>query len=156
MKKKKKSGFVDVSEFHADDQRQVMEQIEKAGVCPFCRPNLATYHRQPVLWQNADWLVTKNDYPYEGSDYHLLIIYRYHLENILQLDREAYSALHEAIEWIVRRWRIKGGTFLMRFGDMNYNGASVQHLHAHVIVGVKKNRRTESLRIKVGYRQQRG
>ena len=155
MKEKEKS-FVDASEFHDDGQREVMKQIEKAGVCPFCRANLSTYHREPVLWENAGWLITKNDYPYKGSRYHLLLICRRHVDDVLQLNSSDYLDLREAINWVIRRWRIKGGTFLWRFGDISYNGASVRHLHVHIIVGAKKGQKTESLKVKVGYRHQRG
>ena len=154
--KKNEKGFVDTSEFHADGQLEVMQQIEKDGVCPFCRTNLATYHREPVLWDNAGWLITENDYPYEGSRHHLLLICKRHLDNLLQLDSSDYLDLREAVNWVIRRWQIKGGTFLLRFGKMSYNGASVRHLHAHIIVGAKRSRRTESLKVKIGYRRQRG
>lgn len=154
--KKREKGFVDSLEFHCNDQRRAMEQIEKAGVCPFCQPHLTTYHRKSILWQNNGWLVTKNDYPYTGSRHHLLLICKRHVDDILQLDDIAYLELREAVNWVIRHWKIKGGTFLLRFGDGTYNGASVRHLHAHIIVGAKKSRQTESLRVKIGYRRQRG
>lgn len=147
-----KKCFVNVKEFHHADQKSVMEQIAKDNVCPFCPNNLSIYHREPVFWQNDDWLVTKNDFPYEGSCLHLLLICRYHVEDIQKLDGKAYLTLKQAIDWAICHHKIKGGTFLLRFGEGVYNGASVRHLHAHIIVGKrKKEGKTQSLKVKVGY-----
>ncbi|MFT7507835.1 MAG: diadenosine tetraphosphate (Ap4A) HIT family hydrolase, partial [Acidimicrobiales bacterium] len=32
------------------------------------------------------------------------------------------------------------------------NGSSVEHLHAHLIVGQKKSENTEGLKVKLGYK----
>ena len=158
MKKEDKtpSIMVDVAEFHNEEQHRVMEQIAKDGVCPFCLTHLAKYHREPILWENRDWLVTNNDYPYDGTGLHLLIICKHHIEKIVDLDATAWTTFGQTTKWIIRRFRLKGGSLLMRFGEMRYNGSSVQHLHAHIIVGKKKGRDTESLKVKVGYRKKRG
>jgi len=146
----KKATTVDVAEYHDEDQRQVMEQIVKDGVCPFCSSHLTKYHREPVLWENDDWLVTKNDYPYEGTSHHLLIICKYHVTKLSKLDPNAWIAFGEASNWIIKHHKIKGGSLLMRFGDIRFNGSSVRHLHAHIIVGQAKSKKTESLKVKVG------
>jgi diadenosine tetraphosphate (Ap4A) HIT family hydrolase len=131
----------------------VMEQIARDGVCPFCLENLKKYHTKPILWSNSDWLVTKNDTPYEGSRIHILMICKKHLPTVVNMEKRLWSSLGEAIDWTTKEFKITGGSFLMRFGDMNYNGASVQHLHSHIIVGVKKGKNTSSLKVKIGHRK---
>lgn len=144
---------VDVTEYHDENQRKVMEQIVKDGVCPFCTPHLAKYHHEPTLWENQDWLVTRNDYPYEGTRLHLLIICKHHLERVRDIDINAWMSFGEAVRWANKYGKIKGGALVMRFGDGAYNGSSVRHLHAHIIVGAKKGKNTGSMKIKVGYHQ---
>lgn len=155
MGTRRRAPLVDATEFHHDDQHKVMNQIVKDGVCPFCQAQLAKYHRQPILWENDRWLVTENDYPYEGTRFHFLIIRKQH-RHIEDVGPSAWVDLGRAVDWIIEHYKIKGGTFLMRFGEMEYNGSSVQHLHAHIIVGRKKGTKTESLKVKVGYRKKRG
>ena len=41
----------------------------------------------------------------------------------------------------IKKYKIKGGALAMRFGDTNYTGASVAHLHFHII-SPKINKKT--------------
>ena len=36
--------------------------------------------------------------------------------------------------WAVQKFELKGGALAMRFGETTYTGASVCHIHAHLIV----------------------
>ena len=40
----------------------------------------------------------------------------------------------------------------MRFGDVEYTGATISHLHAHIIVGGPENSKREDLKVKVGFK----
>jgi diadenosine tetraphosphate (Ap4A) HIT family hydrolase len=111
---------------------KVIEQIAKDGVCPFCPENLAKYHKLPVT-EKKHWLVTDNMYPYKPSNYHRLLIHKAHIEHISELSPEAWAELSEIIREESKRANIAGGTFVMRFGDTKYTGASVTHLHANLV-----------------------
>jgi diadenosine tetraphosphate (Ap4A) HIT family hydrolase len=120
----------------------VINQIQKDGVCPFCPEQLEKYHKNPILKSGTFWVVTDNMYPYKGAQYHVLFIHKEHISNISELSSEALLELHKLINEHLKEKNIPGGTFMMRFGDTRYTGASVTHLHAHLISpdGTQKDR----------------
>jgi len=135
-----------------DEQKEVMRQIEKDGVDPFDWNLLANYHREPILKQGEHWLITPNDYPYEGTELHLLLIYRERVRNLGEVKRGAFAELQEMLVWIESEFKLSHGTLVMRFDDIALTGGSVDHLHAHVIVG-GMDTTTEKLKIPVGYKK---
>jgi ATP adenylyltransferase len=135
------------------EQLNQMEDLAKKGICPFCRKDFEIHHKEPVLREGKNWLVTKNDYPYEGSKLHLLLVYKKHVDSIEKISEKGITELFNHIKWIRKEFKIPGGAFVMRFGDIHYNGASIYHLHAHVIAGYKQNPNSESLKIKIGYKK---
>lgn len=113
----------------------VINQIKKDGVCPFCSEYLAAYHKNPIDAMGECWLVTDNAYPYEGAAHHLLFIHKKHIENFSELSSDAWLELQGLISQSLATKSIKGAALLFRFGDTNYTGASVRHLHAMVVSG---------------------
>ncbi len=111
---------------------EVIAKIAEDGVCPFCPENLAKYHKKPVT-EKKHWLVTDNMYPYKPSRYHRLLIHKAHIAHISELTTEAWTELREIIKDESVRAGVTGGTFIMRFGDTRYTGASVTHLHANLV-----------------------
>ncbi len=112
----------------------VIEQIQKDGVCPFCPEQLEKYHKNPILRETTSWLATKNMYPYKGAALHILFIHKKHIVDISDIRPEAWSEFHTLVSDIEKDFDIKGGTCFIRFGDTKYTGASVSHLHAHIIM----------------------
>lgn len=110
----------------------VLNQIAKDGVCPFCPDNLTKYHKKP-LEEKAFWTVTDNMYPYKPSKHHRLIIHRAHITHLNELSPEAWNELLDIFKKETANRGIAGGTFIMRFGDTKFTGASVTHLHAHIV-----------------------
>lgn len=147
---KKKLG-VYLSHARTAAQRENMERIKKAGVDPFDWKQIGTYHAQPILRKGAHWLVTPNDYPYEGTALHLLLIHKRDIRLPSELSPSAWQELGTHIKWIEKKYRVTGGSLLMRFGDPALTGASVHHLHMHVIVGGKMKKDSEKLKVAVGY-----
>lgn len=111
----------------------VISQIQKDGVCPFCPESLAKYHKNPILKEGKFWLLTDNMYPYEGAKYHVLLIHKTHVTTFAEISEEAWYELDGFIKNFTEEHGIPGGTFIMRFGDTRYTGASVSHLHANLI-----------------------
>jgi diadenosine tetraphosphate (Ap4A) HIT family hydrolase len=148
-----KRKILDLKSARRADQLQQMEEIIKDGVCPFCPKHLEKYHQEPTIKESRYWILTKNDYPYEGSKYHFLIIHKKHIDSIEKISSDASADLIKIISWANKKFNIRGGSFFMRFGDMEYNGSSVSHLHAHLITGIKRNKNTESLKVKLAYKK---
>lgn len=116
-------------------QRENMEKIQAEGFCPFCPEHMQKYHTPPILKTGAHWYVTPNMYPYDNTKHHFLFVTNEHLTNTSELAPEAWAEIQEHIAWLYKEYNIDGGTFLMRSGDMEKNGATVLHLHAQLIVG---------------------
>lgn len=114
---------------------EVIDKIQQESVCPFCPDHLARYHEKPILEDRDYWLATENMYPYKGAENHLLFIHKDHIEDIAELDPEAWTELRALVMSICKARSIPGGTFMMRFGDTSRTGATVSHLHAQLISG---------------------
>lgn len=132
-------------------QIEQMQDLAARGVCAFCREHFEANHREPLLYENDYWLLTKNDYPYEGAVTQLLLIHKTHIERPEEIKPEGWVALGEAIKTATSRFSFPGGSFLMRFGNSDYCGSTVSHLHAHLIVGGDRNSGSDKLRTMVGY-----
>ncbi len=110
----------------------VISDIVKDGVCPFCPDHLKKYHK-PEITEYKNWILTDNMYPYKPTKKHKLLIHKKHIENISQISTEAWLELHEIINNSTKNENIVGGSLLFRFGDTHFTGASVTHLHCHII-----------------------
>ncbi|MBU6231784.1 MAG: HIT domain-containing protein [Patescibacteria group bacterium] len=126
--------FINTAAIRREDQRKVMEEIEKNDHCPFCRENLSKYHKNPIIKEGKFWLLTENQWPYEHTKHQLLAIYKTHIEHLNEMDPAAGAELIEMFQEESKKRHIQGGGLAMRFGsseDGNY-GSSVLHIHAHL------------------------
>jgi diadenosine tetraphosphate (Ap4A) HIT family hydrolase len=128
----------------------VISQVQKDGVCPFCPESLAKYHKNPILKEGKFWLLTDNLYPYEGSKYHELLIHKAHITTFAEISKEAWDELNEFINYFTGEHAIPGGTFIMRFGDTRYTGASVAHLHANFVSPDGEDRDRKPIIVRIG------
>lgn len=127
--------FINISATRREDQRAVMEEIQRQGHCPFCPENLKKYHAAPIIVEGEFWILTDNQWPYEKIKHQLLAISKVHVEHIKDLDPRAGAELFAMFGEESRRRGIVGGGLALRFGSSphgNY-GSSVLHLHAHLI-----------------------
>ena len=121
-------------ENHPDvNYNSVISNIQKDGVCPFCPEQLKKYHKNPILEETKSWLVTNNMYPYKNAKHHILLIHKKHIENLAEMSQEAWVELNQIFLKAIERSKIPGGTMFIRFGDTRFTGASVSHLHAHLV-----------------------
>jgi ATP adenylyltransferase len=118
---------------------QALGEIAAAGICPFCEGHLAKFHKNPILFANAHWLVTENAWPYDGTRHQFLLIARRHLAAAEALPQGAWEALGEAHRRLVTDYRLDGATPLLRSGRTDFTGASVAHLHAQLISGGRRS-----------------
>jgi len=113
--------------------KNVIQKIVKDDVCPFCSEYLKKYHKKPIIKTGRFWILTENMYPYTGARHHLLLIHKKHIETIADVSAQAWSELLKLVRREMKKRRIGGGTFYLRFGDTAYTGASVAHLHANLL-----------------------
>jgi ATP adenylyltransferase len=135
-----------------EDQRRKMELAAEKGHCTFCLEHLGTYHDAPIEREGEFWVVSKNDYPYSHARVHMLIIHKRHIEHDDELTDEEWTELRAMKRWISSEYKIPGGALFMRFGDENYSGGTLPHLHAHIVVPDLDDPAYESISCYVGTR----
>ncbi len=127
--------FINLKTVRREDQRTVMEEIDRQGHCPFCIENLSNYHKNPILKEGKYWLLTENQWPYDKVKHQLLAVYKTHVEHLKDVEPEAGKELFEMFGEESRARNMEGGGVAIRFGTSpngNY-GSSVAHIHAHLI-----------------------
>lgn len=129
--------FVDLRHAKSKDYRAVLEEIKKEGKCPFCPENFR-WHPKPILENYQRWFLTEANWPYENARKHFLIICKEHKEDFLTLTPNDFSEVYELVSQAIEDFRIRGGAVTLRFGDTAYTGATVKHLHFHLIVPKKR------------------
>lgn len=129
---------------------RVIADIAERDECPFCSESLAKYHKNPILREGAFWLVTDNMYPYEGAKNQILFIHKDHIEHLSDVSPGAWQELHRLAAWISDERDIRGGTFYLRFGETEYTGASVRHLHANLISPDVENPKRKPIVTRIG------
>ncbi|MFZ5377019.1 MAG: hypothetical protein ACOZAN_05165 [Patescibacteria group bacterium] len=144
------SRFVDIDNSHQEDQRQVMVEIAQEAHCPFCAENLSKYHKEPILREGKYWLLTKNQWPYDHTKHHLLLIHKEHLESFAKLQPEAGKEFFEMLAWAENEFKMPGGGVGMRFGDSVYSAGTVAHLHAQLLEPDVESPDYEPVRFKIG------
>ena len=142
--------LVNIENAREGEQMKVMEQILSANHCPFCPDNLKKYHKQPIIKEGKYWLLTKNQWPYKNTKVHLMAIYTKHAQKLSEIDEEAGKELLEFFKWAEKEFEIAGGGFSMRFGDTDYSGGTVSHIHAQFIMPDFESKDYEPVRIKIG------
>ncbi len=146
---KKDKSFVNLNNARLDEQRRVMQDIVENQECPFCPEYIDKYHKQKTLREGKHWRITKNQWPYKYTDIHLLAIANYHAEKLSDLKKGAFDELQEHMVWAEKEFKINTGGIGIRFGDMSGSGATVNHLHAHLIVPSADKPADKKVRFKI-------
>ncbi len=126
------SDFVNQQNARPGGYDKVIANIASQNVCPFCPEHLAEFHKLPMT-RRKYWIVTDNQFPYTPSKHHKLIIHAEHIDHVTKIVPDAWTELYEIVQELVGENVITGGTFLMRFGETRFTGASVTHLHANIV-----------------------
>jgi diadenosine tetraphosphate (Ap4A) HIT family hydrolase len=148
--KSRETAFVDLQNARYDDQRTIMKEIIDAAHCPFCSENLKKYHKQPIVAEGEYWLVTPNQWPYNHTRVHLLLILKEHAESLGELTPQAGAELVSLSAQLCEKYAVKGGGLALRFGDTRYSAGTVKHLHVQFIVPDIESPEFEPVRIKIG------
>jgi ATP adenylyltransferase len=117
------------------EQLAEMQRLEAAGTCLFCPDGLAAQNRQEVVLQTRHWSVTPNAFPYPGTRLHLLLVPGQHAGDLLDLDAEVQADFWTALGLVRERYGLDYYGLGVRNGDCRYTGATIVHVHAHVLAG---------------------
>lgn len=145
---------VDIKNSATSERKEYMNTLQKivvGGFCPFCEQNLPIHHKPPILIKSAHWLVTPSMWPYKGSRHHFLFITRAHVEHAGKLSPAQWTDLHKNMQRITKKYRLNGATLMMRSGNTAITGATVNHLHAHLIVGGVRKKNAPEIKTVVGF-----
>jgi len=132
------------------EYRNVINTIGNIGHCPFCPENFK-YHKKPILRKLNGWILTENSWPYKNAKKHFIIISEDHKEILNDLKPGDLENILRLSRWAIRTYSILGGALMMRFGESDYTGATVTHLHAHLIYpSIAKNGKSKTVNFPVG------
>ena len=134
MTKKPITPRLDIDNARWPDQIATMQASIANHESPFLPENLAKYHHLPVIKKGKHWYITKNQWPYPHTAEHYLIIAVAYWTQLEDITPEASSELISLSQWLKKHLHVKGGALCMRFGDSNYSGATIDHLHWQFIV----------------------
>lgn len=136
-----------------NDYGDILKKIVDGGFCPFCEEHLFKHHRRPLIYKSKYWLVTENAWPYTGTRLHILFIARPHIETTEEMPSVMWNELHKFYRTLIRKYKIKGATLMLRSGDTKLTGASVNHLHAHLVVGTTRTEKSKPIKALVGFKK---
>lgn len=132
-----KSGM-DLNNARRKDQIETMKKIVADGICPFCHDFIdkekPAYHSNPIIAETDFWVVTRNAWPYENTKEHLIFVIKRHILIPGEMKTEEILDLWNIIEKVKQELKITHSTFLMRSDSTGMTGATVQHLHAQLVV----------------------
>lgn len=132
-----KSGL-DLSNARKEEQIEVMKKIIADGVCPFCHDFVEkinpAYHQNPILVENDSWIATRNAWPYNNTKEHLILVIKRHVLIPEEMTEKETLDLWDIVKEVKQQLEITHSTLLMRSDSTGKTGATVQHLHAQLIV----------------------
>jgi diadenosine tetraphosphate (Ap4A) HIT family hydrolase len=132
-----KSGL-DLGNARKEQQIEVMKKIISDGVCPFCHDFIdktkPIYHSKPILIETDFWVATRNAWPYDHTKEHLILVIKRHILTPEEMTKDETLDLWNIIKQIKQQLKITHSTLLMRSDSTGMTGATVQHLHAQLVV----------------------
>lgn len=115
-----------------------MQKLKEAGACFFCDGNYLSFGASPSIFETTNWYVKKNDYPYEGSIHHYLVVPKLHVRRITDISPGAWAELPDIFKRLGSQLQVTGEGIFVRSGEMRFTGATLDHLHFHFLVGGPK------------------
>jgi len=144
-----KGNKYNLSAARGDKHFQNMKELQESGICFMCPEHLRDYSNNRIEFETEHWIITPNAYPYKNTILHLLLIPKRHVKTMSDLSAKERLNFSEAIIEVEKRHKLDSYSLGMRNGDFRYNGGSVEHLHAHIIVGERDPKKFEKVRFKV-------
>ena len=121
--------------YRTADQLAEMQKLEAEGICLFCPDAIRRHPRQKIFLETEHWIITPNEFAYKGTALHLLLVPHEHVNDLLDLAPASQRDFWEALTMIRERFDLKYYGLGVRNGDCKFTGATIAHVHAHVLVG---------------------
>ncbi len=131
------------------EYERVIREIIDQGHCPFCPENFI-YHKYPILKKKGGWVITRSSWPYKNAQHHFLIIGKKHKENFKDITIQDLNEVKNLVRWATHEFSLKGGALTLRFGNTDYTGSTVAHLHFHLIVPEMKKGKSLPVMFPIG------
>lgn len=116
------------------EQLAEMQRLDAAGVCLFCPEYLASHPVQRTLFSTRHWTATPNEFPYPGTRLHVLLVPHEHAADLLELSEQARGDFWVALARLAGHYHLQHYGLGVRNGDCRLTGATIAHVHAHVLV----------------------
>ncbi len=147
----------DLSNTREVEQRLIMEELAVTGECFLCQDVIARITRKHPgvaslpIHEGKHWFIKNNDFPYQGTKLHILIVPKRHVTKIEDLEVWEFVELKEMVVWVNTTYGVQGASMFIRYGDMSYTGATLAHIHFHIFHGVVKHEECEKIKPTLGY-----
>lgn len=145
-----KKTFVDIRNARTKEQIDTMKKIIAAGIDPFAKEHMGTHAKLKIFRESKHWIFAHNKWPYKGTKKHIVAISKKYHEDPWSLSLEETADLFSTFGKIAKEQKIKGGAIAMRLGDTLHSGATVKHLHAHLIEPNVENENYEPVPFYIG------
>jgi len=132
------------------EQLAQMRALADAGVCLFC-PDQSPVDL-PVVQRLPLWTVISNRFPYRGTKLHLLLVPDEHVADLIDLSAAAQAGFFTALAWARSEYGLSFYSLAARNGDPRFTGATIGHLHVHLLTGDVDNPDHEPVRVKLSSR----
>jgi ATP adenylyltransferase len=132
----------------SEQQLQDMRDLDERGICIFC-PEQITNDGSKILFKTEHWIIKTNKYPYDHTKLHILLVPKEHVATISKLTKAAQEDFLPSITKCEKKYKLTSYAIGIRSGDMRYNGGSIEHLHAHIVVGDVDDPTHETVRFKM-------
>lgn len=118
------------------DQVDKMRSIEGRGICFMCNEHVQEFYDESGDLLHAGEFVNlvRNQFPYEQAALHYLLIPKRHVTTLAELDIPEFQEMLEIAQAVEQNENLQGGGLAMRFGNPELTGATVSHLHMHLLV----------------------
>jgi ATP adenylyltransferase len=133
--------------YRTEEQLTQMLELEAAGVCIFCPEHLPKY--RPVVHKTALWTVTTNRFPYRGTQLHYLLLPDEHVDDLVDLSPESHADFWTALRWARDEHGLTYYGLASRNGDCAFTGATIRHVHVHLVQGDVENPEHTPIRVKL-------
>jgi diadenosine tetraphosphate (Ap4A) HIT family hydrolase len=88
----------------------------------------------PYLHRTDHWIIAENQFPYDGTSYHLLLVPIEHVADVLDLSKTSQGDFWNALRWARDHFNLSAYNLGIRCGDCRMTGGTISHVHTHVVV----------------------
>jgi diadenosine tetraphosphate (Ap4A) HIT family hydrolase len=126
----------DLDRTRTTEQRAAYEKTVGQGHCPFCgeRKDLPEEIQERMIFEGNHWRAWYNPFPYPNHVAHIILAPIHHLTQPSDVTPEAASEWMALNAHLIETLNLPGGGLVMRFGNHEYKGGSITHLHSHIQV----------------------